>query len=235
MAQHSPLANTELDHLKALITQLYTLEYQMDQLKLCIDAQVKQMAASIVDVPTHAALMRYLYWELPEVPVGTIAEAFLGNAGAASQLSRLVGPREYDMQCQHCHTPFPIKNRRDLQVLIQKQRRAAKGIQQLLCHRCQKVEMQRQQARSQQLQTMSYIMFRKTEEWRTQHAQALSYYGASCQECGSTLATVDIYHRAEAAHWSDTIADLIVLCPSCYHIFEQAGVIKSVAADSSSQ
>jgi hypothetical protein len=76
--------------------------------------------------------------------------------------------------------------------------------------------------RLEQLQSMPYEDYLKSEEWQAKRKQALAYAENRCQLCNGD-GELHVHHRTYDRRGAEMPQDLIVLCKDCHEKFHNKG------------
>lgn len=76
------------------------------------------------------------------------------------------------------------------------------------------------QQRLQQLRTMPYELYLKTDEWREKRELALERDGYRCRLC-DTREQLHVHHRTYARRGNERLDDLTTLCDRCHNWFHE--------------
>jgi 5-methylcytosine-specific restriction endonuclease McrA len=74
--------------------------------------------------------------------------------------------------------------------------------------------------RTEELRTMDYREYLKTEEWAARRRIVLKRGEWRCQLCNSSR-ELHIHHRTYERRGNERLADLIVLCRVCHTLFHE--------------
>lgn len=174
-----------------------------------------------------------LYWFYEEIPAGWLKETF--------QLKVLsVPPIQLSIICTECEQEFfeQITSLSDLQSKKSSLRRMEKGGYPILCTHCKSVEdkkrkewsramRQKEEARLQELKSMPYYDYLRTEEWQERRKKALKRAGFRCQVCNIYGVRLNVHHRTYERRGEEDNKDLITLCKNCHTIFHENGKLAS--------
>lgn len=169
----------------------------------------------------------YVYWHMPLVPVGIIAEILLGNPRSVQKTLALLEANGTDIECTACMCTIFVKSRSELAERRKWATVNANGED--LCDAC-KAERQsqihaqwaadqvRQTERELALRTMPYRDYLLTEEWFETRTKKLRRAGYRCQLCNAG-GLLNVHHRTYERRGFEYDTDLIVLCHPCHAKF----------------
>jgi 5-methylcytosine-specific restriction endonuclease McrA len=173
---------------------------------------ILQIGRETADTPERNNIIAELYWLHRDIP-----STWIGNAFHI---------REYDVRmtaqgyasvsriCHECEQEFKavLKSRSDYAPFI--------------CQPCQQAREARwkssqaqQKVRLEELRTMPYQEYLKTEEWQEKRQERLRVVKYRCQICNAGNTTLDVHHRTYERRGNEYARDLIVLCRNCHALF----------------
>lgn len=83
------------------------------------------------------------------------------------------------------------------------------------------------QKRVEELRTMPYQEYLKTEHWKSMRLRMLKRANHKCQICNSGNRQLHVHHRTYANRGNEQYGDLIVLCHICHETFHTYGELSS--------
>ena len=175
-----------------------------------------------------------LYWDSPDIPTHVIAKE-LGLK--QHELVAVAGPRSSGIMCRVCGEYLLATSRTDLSTIKNNERRrerckAPKGA---VCRNCLKREQAKCLAEHDervikskqtidQLQTLPYSDYLKTEHWQAKRKAALKRATYRCQTCNASSTTLDVHHNCYDRIGCEWLSDLVVLCRTCHETFHLAHI-----------
>lgn len=208
----------ELDDLDALVVQLDEARSEVEFLQEAINGMVKQIADTFSASEQRIAIIRYLYWGVPDIKVPAIAEAFFQKRNN-HRVREIAGVSDYSIPCKFCGQAIYISSRNQLELAKTKQ---------YTCDSCEEdrrkasshhweMERVKQEQRRAEILAMPYSEYRDSPEWDKQR-HYYYYFRNSIGACHICLADdeLEVYHRNDDHRGHEKPADLIVLCPQCY-------------------
>lgn len=211
-----------LDTIDAEIDKLNELERQVEIQAQDIQDLATELLAALPEEEQREAA-KILYWAYAKwIPVRSIAEAVDIRPHT---VCKYVGKAEFEISCRRCKAPIKVAVKsRDGYA---REKHFAKFA---LCGACkerivetrekddmlQKLEYEKN---IQDLRSMPYTDYLKTEHWQYTRTKALKRARYRCQLCNRGNISLHVHHRTYENRGYEQNDDLIVLCADCHRKF----------------
>jgi 5-methylcytosine-specific restriction endonuclease McrA len=167
------------------------------------------------ELPDNEALRlaTEIYWFHPEINVGILSSRF----GVTSNMFYKLVPKAYIIiSCRGCKREFKV-------YLSSRSSQCPTSYLCESCNRNQQIEYQQQAEQTrktlQELKTMPYAEYLKTEHWQQIRNRSLRHAGYRCQICNAKDVPLNVHHRTYERRGEEITRDLIVLCKDCHELF----------------
>lgn len=167
----------------------------------------------------------YVYWNIPEVKAGDLADIMVGN-GSTLVFVRSLPPGSAFIECESCGAKIPVRSRSQAKELKSEPKRrysrreceGCKSQRQAESAKNWEIQQREQELRAEELQTMPYREYLKTPEWLETRISKLKSASFRCQLC-NVGGQLDVHHRTYERRGAEWSSDLIVLCRNCHGKF----------------
>lgn len=179
---------------------------------------VRDLPESIGDHGLLIDAAAFLYWEVPEITVDSIAMAVTGTPYPHKLLT--VIPKRGQTECRGCGGAI-WRNSRSARVeeycpaCVEGRNKANQALRE--------IQEMHAEARRDELRAMPYREYLRSPEWQETRAARLRAARYSCQVCNSSRTRLNVHHRTYERRGDELAADLIVLCEDCHHLFHEQG------------
>lgn len=172
----------------------------------------------------------FVYWQMPDVPVGVIAAVMLGDAKKAPLVAAMLpNASPPGIDCPTCGDPMTFHSRSELQEWRADQRRGRDRYFKSTCAQCREIDavehaveidnlVDRQRERIHQLRAMPYKEYLLSEHWLETRNRKLKQARFQCQLCNAPW-PLQVHHRTYERRGCEDMGDLTVLCRPCHAKF----------------
>ena len=171
-------------------------------------------------------LIRFFYWDFTTLTGYELSTTYIEKAFGVSNnhVSRRAGGSTVHVLCTSWNLTFPfaVKSRvHKMEVMTKKGAHKCPACINLTARaeqeKRQKADAQRK--RLEQLKTMRYDEYLKTDEWQWRRKKKLEDAGYHCQLCHANGGILDVHHSTYERKGNENLSDLIVLCRDCHSKF----------------
>lgn len=210
--------NTAIDDVMDSVQRIRDAKASITLEKERLSDVVKALAGRIESRDLLIDAAAFLYWEVPEIAVESIAWAVTDTPFAHKLLA--VIPKRGKTECRGCGGTI-WRNSRSARaeeycpICVESRNNANRAHWEL--------QALHEECRRGELRDMPYREYLRSPEWQETRAARLKAARFSCQVCNTSRARLNVHHRTYERRGHELASDLIVLCEDCHRLFHEQG------------